>query len=119
MEIASHIFETLSSIRTTSEASIAASEPIPPIAIPTSHLAITGASFIPSPTNAIFSLVAFIILLLALFPFVAFFILLLALFPFVAFFILISTLFPLVAFLLLFSIIFSTIFTLSSGISSE
>ena len=36
---------------TTSAASMAASEPRPPMAIPTSALASTGASLIPSPTN--------------------------------------------------------------------
>ena len=39
-------------IRTTSAASMAASEPRPPIAIPTSARARTGASLIPSPTKA-------------------------------------------------------------------
>ena len=46
------IFDGLSSISTTSAASIAASDPRPPIAIPRSALASTGASLIPSPTNA-------------------------------------------------------------------
>ena len=46
------IFVTSSSIRTISAASIAASEPILPIAIPMSALVSTGASLIPSPTNA-------------------------------------------------------------------
>ncbi len=50
------IFLTSSSIRTTSAASIAASEPILPIAIPTSTLVSTGASLIPSPAKASFSL---------------------------------------------------------------
>ena len=45
-----------SSISTISAASIAASEPIAPIAIPISDRLSTGASFIPSPTNASFSL---------------------------------------------------------------
>ena len=44
-----------SSMRTISAASIAASEPSAPIAIPMSALLSTGASFIPSPTNASFS----------------------------------------------------------------
>ena len=43
-----------SSLRSTiSDASIVASEPIPPIAIPISDNLITGASFIPSPTKAV------------------------------------------------------------------
>ena len=46
--------DNLSFINTTSLASIAASLPIPPIAIPISHLAITGASLIPSPIKATF-----------------------------------------------------------------
>ena len=45
-------FPSESSMRTTSAASIAASDPRTPIAIPTSALASTGASFMPSPTNA-------------------------------------------------------------------
>ena len=49
--MAAGIFVSLSSIITTSAASIAASDPNAPIAIPTSALASTGASFIPSPTN--------------------------------------------------------------------
>ena len=44
-----------SSIRTTSAASMAASDPRPPMAIPISALERTGASFIPSPTKASFS----------------------------------------------------------------
>ena len=39
-------------INTISAASIAASDPIPPMAIPISALASTGASFTPSPTKA-------------------------------------------------------------------
>ena len=50
------ILEGSSVIRTTSAASIALSEPIPPIAIPTSERISTGASLIPSPTNATFFL---------------------------------------------------------------
>ena len=50
--MASAIFDGLSSIKTTSADSIAASEPIAPIAIPQSARIRTGASFIPSPTNA-------------------------------------------------------------------
>ena len=46
------IFLTSSSINTTSAASIAASDPISPMAIPTSERIRTGASFTPSPTNA-------------------------------------------------------------------
>ena len=57
--IASTSFDGSSVIRTTSAASIAASEPSPPIAIPTSALARTGASLIPSPTNA--SLLPFVL----------------------------------------------------------
>ena len=49
--IASEIDSILSFINTTSAASIAASEPTPPMAIPISALAKTGASLIPSPTN--------------------------------------------------------------------
>ena len=45
-------FEILSSMRTISADSIAASLPIAPIAMPTSALVSTGASFMPSPTNA-------------------------------------------------------------------
>ena len=44
-----------SSISTTSAASIAASEPIAPMAIPRSAAASTGASLMPSPTNAVLS----------------------------------------------------------------
>ena len=50
-EIANGIFEILSSISTTSDASIAATLPNHPIEIPTSPLERTGASLIPSPTN--------------------------------------------------------------------
>ena len=39
-------------IKTTSAASMAASDPMPPMAIPISALANTGASFTPSPTKA-------------------------------------------------------------------
>lgn len=46
------IFEGLSSINTTSAASMAASEPSAPIATPTSARANAGASFMPSPTKA-------------------------------------------------------------------
>ncbi len=49
--MAAAIFDGSSVIITTSAASIAASEPRPPIATPTSALANTGASLIPSPTN--------------------------------------------------------------------
>ncbi|AAO36462.1 NAD-dependent DNA ligase [Clostridium tetani E88] len=45
------ILKGLSCIITISDASIAASEPNPPIAIPMSALAKTGASFTPSPTK--------------------------------------------------------------------
>ena len=57
--MASAIFEGLSSINTTSAASMAASLPKAPIAIPTSARANTGASLIPSPTKAIVSSVFF------------------------------------------------------------
>ena len=57
--MASAIFEGLSSISTTSAASMAASLPKAPIAIPTSARANTGASLIPSPTKAIVSSVFF------------------------------------------------------------
>ena len=53
--IAFAICRGLSSISTTSAASIAASEPIAPIAIPMSARVNTGASFMPSPTKARFS----------------------------------------------------------------
>ena len=46
------ILEGLSSIKTTSAASMAASLPSAPMAIPISARANTGASFIPSPTKA-------------------------------------------------------------------
>ena len=49
------IFAGSSSMRTISAASIAASEPRAPMAIPISALESTGASLIPSPTNASFS----------------------------------------------------------------
>ena len=49
------IFAGSSSMRTISAASMAASEPRAPMAIPISALESTGASFIPSPTNASFS----------------------------------------------------------------
>ena len=50
--MANGIFDKSSFIITTSLASIAASDPIPPIEIPKSALFKTGASFIPSPTKA-------------------------------------------------------------------
>ena len=53
--IASAIFDSLSSIKITSAASIAASLPKAPIAMPTSARASTGASLMPSPTKAIVS----------------------------------------------------------------
>ena len=43
-------------IRTQSAVSMALSAPVPPIATPMSADAITGASFMPSPTNITFSL---------------------------------------------------------------
>ena len=46
------IFMGSSSIRTTSAASMAASEPIAPMAMPISARESTGASFMPSPTKA-------------------------------------------------------------------
>ena len=49
--IAVTTLDGLSSIITTSAASIAASEPRPPIAIPMSALVKTGASLMPSPAN--------------------------------------------------------------------
>ena len=58
--IALEIFSGSSSIRTTSAASIAASEPIAPIAIPISARVNTGASLIPSPTKASLSFSAFV-----------------------------------------------------------
>ena len=58
MFIAVIIFDGSSFISTTSAASMALSEPKPPMAIPTSALAKTGASFIPSPTNATHDLVS-------------------------------------------------------------
>ena len=59
IRIALTIFCGSSSIRTTSAASIAASEPSAPIAIPISALESTGASLIPSPTKASFSFAVF------------------------------------------------------------
>ncbi|MNC64363.1 hypothetical protein D3C75_1145560 [compost metagenome] len=53
--IAAAIFDGSSVIITISAASMAASEPRPPIAIPTSALASTGVSLMPSPTKIIFS----------------------------------------------------------------
>ena len=52
MRIALEIFAGSSSISTTSAASIAASEPIAPMAMPISARPNTGASFMPSPTKA-------------------------------------------------------------------
>ena len=52
MRMASAIFEGWSSISTTSAASMAASLPSPPMAMPTSARASTGASLMPSPTKA-------------------------------------------------------------------
>ena len=49
--IAVTTLDGLSSIITTSAASITASEPRPPIAIPMSALVKTGASLMPSPAN--------------------------------------------------------------------
>ena len=49
------IFSISSSMITISAASIAASDPILPIATPISALTSTGASLIPSPTNTSFS----------------------------------------------------------------
>ena len=54
IRIATAICDGRSVIRTASAAATAASEPIPPMAIPRSARARTGASLIPSPTNAIF-----------------------------------------------------------------
>ena len=51
IEITLETFEGSSVIITTSDASIAESEPNPPIAIPTSARVKTGASLIPSPTK--------------------------------------------------------------------
>ena len=51
--IAFDIFNGSSSINTMSAASIAASLPNAPIAIPISALESTGASLIPSPTNVL------------------------------------------------------------------
>ncbi len=52
---ASHIVDKPKTLKI-SAASIAASEPSPPMAIPISDKARTGASFIPSPINTIFPL---------------------------------------------------------------
>ena len=46
------MLEGLSSMRTTSAASMAASEPMAPMAMPTSARVSTGASLMPSPTKA-------------------------------------------------------------------
>ena len=54
--IALDIFSGSSSMSTTSAASMAASEPIAPIAMPMSARESTGASFMPSPTKASFAL---------------------------------------------------------------
>ena len=54
MLMATAIFEGLSSINTISAASIAASDPSAPIAMPISARESTGASLMPSPTNASF-----------------------------------------------------------------
>ena len=59
MRIASAIFAGSSSISTTSAASMAASEPSAPMAMPTSARDSTGASLMPSPTKARFSLGCF------------------------------------------------------------
>ena len=53
------ILRTSSSISTTSAASIAASDPMLPMAMPISALVSTGASLMPSPTNASFSFFVF------------------------------------------------------------
>lgn len=53
------ILRTSSSISTTSAASIAASDPMLPMAMPISALVSTGASLMPSPTNASFSFFGF------------------------------------------------------------
>ena len=52
MRMARAMFEGLSSMSTTSAASIAASDPIAPMAIPISARMSTGASLMPSPTKA-------------------------------------------------------------------
>ena len=57
ISIAQSILSIESVITTISDASIAEPEPTPPIDIPTSALASTGESFIPSPTNATFPFV--------------------------------------------------------------
>ena len=59
MRMASAILAGSSSIRTTSAASMAASEPRAPMAMPTSARDKTGASLMPSPTKARFSLGCF------------------------------------------------------------
>lgn len=56
MRMAFPIFKGSSSIKTTSAASMAASDPIAPMAIPTSARERTGASLMPSPTKRTFSL---------------------------------------------------------------
>ena len=53
------ILRTSSSISTTSAASIAASDPMLPMVMPISALVSTGASLMPSPTNASFSFLVF------------------------------------------------------------
>ena len=55
MRMAVAIFCGLSSMSTTSAASMAASEPSAPMAMPTSARESTGASLMPSPTKASFS----------------------------------------------------------------
>ena len=52
MPIARAMLDGLSSMSTTSAASMAASEPIAPMAMPMSARVSTGASLMPSPTNA-------------------------------------------------------------------
>jgi len=52
MPMAMAIFLGSSSMMTTSEASMAASEPMAPMVIPMSALTSDGASLIPSPTKA-------------------------------------------------------------------
>ena len=59
IRIAVLILEGASSIRTISAASMAASEPRPPMAMPMSARERTGASLIPSPMKASFLLGAF------------------------------------------------------------
>ncbi len=60
IEIAKSILDGSSVIITTSEASMAASAPNPPIAIPISANAKTGASLIPSPTKITFPFLTFL-----------------------------------------------------------